>query len=213
MAIDTNRFKETFPAFKDADDSLINEIIRSSNLVKFVKDNFLYSEGDACAGIGFFLSGSVRVFKISESGREITLYEIEPGETCILNASCILSGSNYPALAQALSDGEALIMPDSVFRRLIRDHEEMRAFVFDLFSDRLSIVMELIDEVAFGRMDQRLMDHLVEKSADGVLESTHQVIANDLGTSREVVSRVLKDLERQGVVKLSRNRIELSGLT
>ena len=91
----------------------------------------------------------------------------------------------------------------------VDEHESMRDFVFTLLSRRLSGVMELVEEVAFGRMDERLVDYLVEKSENNRLEATHQKIANDLGTSREVVSRLLKDLERQGKVRLSRNAISL----
>ena len=89
------------------------------------------------------------------------------------------------------------------------EHEELREFVFSLLSRRLSSVMELVEEVAFGRMDGRLMDYLVEKSENNRLETTHQKVANDLGTSREVVSRLLKDFERKGEVRLARNEITL----
>ena len=153
-----------------------------------------------------------RVFKIGQTGREITLYEIGPGETCILNASCILSGRTYPAHAVALSDITALMVPAEVFRRLVREHEEMRDFVFTLLSQRLTGVMELVEEIAFGRMDERLREYLIERSQNDRLEVTHQKVANDLGTSREVVSRILKDFERQGKLKLSRNTIHIDKL-
>jgi CRP/FNR family transcriptional regulator len=149
------------------------------------------------------------VFKIGETGREITLYEIGPGETCILNASCILSGRTYPANAVSLTDVKILLIPSTAFRKLVDEHETMRDFVFNLLSRRLSSVMELVEEVAFGRLDERLTEYLVEKSENNLLETTHQKIANDLGTSREVVSRLLKDFERKQVVRLSRNSITL----
>ena len=206
------KFLVAFPAFARAPVELVDRILHAANPVRFQGGSFLYSEGDACEGIGLFLSGQVRVYKLSESGREITLYEIYPGETCILNAACILSGGDYPAIAQALSDGEVLLLPAHLFRSLVDDFGEVRAFLFSLFSDRLSMVMELVEEVAFGRMDERLSDYLLEKSEDGFLATTHQVIANDLGTSREVVSRLLKDFEGKGRVKLSRNRIEILNL-
>jgi CRP/FNR family transcriptional regulator len=92
---------------------------------------------------------------------------------------------------------------------MVSEHEALRAFVFGLLSRRLASVMELVEEVAFGRMDQRLMDYLIEKSENNKLETTHQKIASNLGTSREVVSRLLKDFERKQEVKLSRNLITL----
>ena len=100
-------------------------------------------------------------------------------------------------------------MPSSDFRRLSSAHAELREFVFSLLSERLAVVMQLVEEVAFGRMDERLVQYLLEKSKDHRLETTHQHIASDLGTSREVVSRLLKDLERKGQLELSRNFIVL----
>jgi CRP/FNR family transcriptional regulator len=120
-----------------------------------------------------------------------------------------LSGSAYPANALVASDASVLLVPSADFHGLVTAHEEMRVFVFSLLSRRLATVMELVEEVAFGRMDQRLLDYLIEKSEGGRLETTHQNIANDLGTSREVVSRLLKDFERKWQIKLSRNLITL----
>jgi CRP/FNR family transcriptional regulator len=187
----------------------VNDILSSAQQRTIPVGKQIYSEGDACAAIAFVMSGEIRVFKTGQTGREITLYEIGPGETCILNASCILSGRSYPANAVTLTDVDLFLVPSPVFRRQVNEHELMRDFVFTLLSRRLSDVMELVEEVAFGRMDQRLMEYLVEKSADGKLETTHQKIAGDLGTSREVVSRLLKDFERKQTVKLSRNMITL----
>jgi CRP/FNR family transcriptional regulator, anaerobic regulatory protein len=171
----------------------------------------VYSEGDACSSIAFVLSGAIRVYKLAENGREITLYEIGPGETCILNASCILAGLSYPANAVCLADTDVVLASAAGFRRLMDAHEPLRQLVFRILSERLAGVMELISEVAFGRMDARLMDYISNKSEDGSLAATHQRIADDLGTSREVVSRLLKEFERRGVVELSRSSIRLTG--
>lgn len=169
----------------------------------------LYWEGDSCGQIVFLLAGLIRVFKAHDGGREITLYEISPGETCILNASCILSHTTYPANAKAVTDVFLLSFPAADFKQLMDRYHELRAFVFGLLSERLTSVLALLEEVVFNRMDERLYDYLIERSADNQLESTHQAIANDLGTSREVVSRLLKDMERRGKVSLSRNSIQL----
>jgi len=209
MTITTNDFLKTFPAFRRSSDSLVRELLSSGQVVTFPAGKQIYAEGDACSVIAFVLGGEVRVYKSGQSGREITLYEIGAGETCILNASCVLSGTSYPAYAVTASESSMLLVPTPVFRRMVAEHDEMRNFVYDLLSRRLASVMELVEEVAFGRMDDRLMDYLVEKSEDNRLETTHQKIANDLGTSREVVSRLLKDFERRKQVSLSRNSIAL----
>ncbi len=202
-------FTRSFPAFQKIPSPLMEEMLSSSAMQTIPSGARIYAEGDACSAIAFVLSGGIRVYKIGETGREITLYEIGPGETCILNASCILAHTSYPANAIAVSDVDVLLVPSLAFRRLVTENEAMREFVFRLLSQRLSLVMELVEEVAFGRLDQRLMDYLVEKSENHVLETTHQKIANDLGTSREVVSRMLKDFERKQLVKVSRNSITL----
>jgi len=205
-----NDFIKSFSQLRSAPGGLVEQLLSVGRQQVVPAGKQIYAEGDACQAIAFVLSGEIRVYKIGETGREITLYEIGPGETCILNASCILSGSTYPANAVAASEVKVLLVPASDFRRLVLEHEGMRDFVFSLLSKRLATVMELVEEVAFGRMDQRLMDYLIERSGDNVLEATHQKIANDLGTSREVVSRLLKDFERKKLVKLSRNSITLS---
>lgn len=202
-------FLKAFPVFTKGPHALVNDLLSVSREKSIPAGAQIYRAGDACSSIAFVLSGEIRVYKIGQTGREITLYEIERGETCILNASCILSGTSYPAHAVTTTDVDLLLVPSESFRRLVREHEPMRDFVFALLSRRLSGVMELVEEVVFGRMDERLMDYLVEKSESNRLEATHQKIANDLGTSREVISRLLKDLERKNRVRLSRNSITL----
>jgi CRP/FNR family transcriptional regulator len=188
----SNEFTKIFPVLSNSRDVLVKELLAVSRVQDVPAGSRLYAEGDACTAIALVLDGEIRVYKIGESGREITLYEIGQGETCILNASCILSGTSYPANAVTLTPTRILLIPSTIFRKLMGEHEQLREFVFFLLSLRLSSVMELVEEVAFGGMDQRLLDYLVEKSENDRLETTHQKIANDLGTSREVVSRLLE---------------------
>ncbi len=203
-----SEFIEAFPAFA-GDTSLVDDVLKVSRVQAFPAACRIYSAGDPCQSIALLLSGEIRVYKSGESGREITLYEIGRGETCILNASCVLSNIRYPADATSTEGGEALMIPAADFRRLLEKYPAMRGFIYNLFSARLAAVMELVEEVAFARMDERLMDYLIEKSEDGRLAATHQKIADDLGTSREVVSRLLKDFERKGHLSLARNSITL----
>ena len=207
--VSQEEFLTTFPIFKDSDNSLVDSILSASPCQSFFSHTQLYLEGDRCPGIAFVLSGEIRVYKIGETGREITLYEIYPGETCILNAACILSHRNYPANAVGLIDGTMLYLPEGDFRRLLAEHPIMRTFIFSLFSQRFGEIIELIEEVTFGKMDVRLEDYLIEKAENDQLNTTHQNIANDLGTSREVVSRLLKDFEHKGRIALFRNHIRL----
>ena len=206
------RLLEHFPAIRRGTAELVEGILAAASLARVPRGTVIYRKGDLCRAIGLFLAGEVRVYAES-SGREITLYEILPGETCILNASCILSRRSYPANAVAVEDVEALMLPAEAFRALMLAHEAMRDFLFGLFSDRLTLVLELVQEVAFGRLESRLGEYLVARAENDLLRATHQAIANDLGTSREVISRILKDLERAGLVSLSRSEIRLTGLS
>jgi CRP/FNR family transcriptional regulator len=207
--MNVREFIQVFPAFRNAPEALLRDLLSAGRQQHIGASRQIYHEGDSCSAIAFVLTGEIRVYKIGQTGREITLYEIGPGETCILNASCILAGQSYPAHAVTVADTDLLLVPAVEFRKMVAEQETMREFVFTLLSRRLSGVMELVEEVAFGRMDERLAAYIVERSTGNRLETTHQKIANDLGTSREVVSRLLKDLERKGNVRLSRNEITL----
>ena len=200
--------REHFPIFRQ-DPGLLRDFVEAGQTVDLPRGHQIYWQGDACQGIAFLLAGAIRVYKCSENGREITLYEIVPGETCILNASCIIGRQGYPANAVTLADCSALLVPADRFRHLMERHEALRIFIYALLGQRLAEIMELVEEVAFSRMDDRLRDYLLEKSTDGILHATHQAISNDLGTSREVVTRLLRDLEQRGEVHVSRNEISL----
>jgi CRP/FNR family transcriptional regulator len=208
-SISIETFQNVFPAFKNEREALLDRLLGAAVSKNFSCGAPLYFEGDRCAGIGFLLSGEIRVFKIGESGREITLYEIFPGETCILNASCLLSRQPYPAHATGTSDGTILFIPDQLFLRCMAESDAMRNFIFSLFSKRFNEIIELLEEVTFGKLKERLTDYLIEKSSNDLLPASHQTIANDLGTSREVISRLLKDFEKKGKVSLSRNQVKI----
>ena len=207
--ISKREFVDTFPVLRNAPGHLVQDILSKSAVRSFPAGMLIYSEGDGCSAVAFVLSGEIRVYKSAETGREITLYEIGRGETCILNASCVLAHTAYPANALSTKEGAMLLVPAGDFRKLMETSEEVRHFVFGIMSRRLATLMALIEEVAFGRMDLRLREYLSEKAEHGVLRATHQKIAGDLGSSREVVSRLLKDLERRGIVALSRSEITL----
>ena len=202
-------FLQSFPFFRDNPDWLVTDILSVARPHTFQQGQAVFHEGDECSVIAFLISGVIRVFKVGDTGRQILLYEVREGQICILNAACIISDRPYPADAVVTADGEAFIVPASEFRRLMANVEEMRRFVFGGLSDRLIAVMNLVEEVAFRKMDERLRSYIREHAKDGRLLTTHQKIANDLGTSREVVSRLLDELERQGAVSLARNQIRV----
>ena len=146
----------------------------------------------------------------SESGREITLYRIGPGGSCILTTSCLLSNEHYPAEAIAESDVDAVAIPMTVFREALENSQFFRQFVFDGFSSRLTNVIRKIEQISFTSIDTRLAALLLELEERGIEKITHQDLAVELGTAREVVSRHLKRFESEGWVELGRGRITVT---
>lgn len=202
------------PFFARAPQDLLAAVSEAASVVRLAAGAYFLREGDSCDHFAVLVSGRMRVFKLAESGHEITLYHVGPGEACPLNVSCILSDRAVPAMAQVEEEVEALTIPAGAFRRLIAEHESLRASVFTMFAGRMTEVMSLVEEIAFRRMDERLARRLLEmlqsaEAAKNGVEITHAEIAAELGTAREVVSRLLKDFERQGAIQLSRARIML----
>jgi CRP/FNR family transcriptional regulator len=208
--LNREQFIDIFPFFKNSPEGLIDDILSSCRYGFARRDSLMQSEGQICADLELVLSGDKRVYKSSPTGKEITLYEVGWGEACILNAACLLSETPCPVNASAITDVDNLLIPAKDFRYLISKYEDMRAFVFGSISQRFVTILQLISEIVFQKMDERLFDYLVEKSEDGILSVTHQHIANDLGTASEVVSRLLKDLERKGKIEHSRGHIRLT---
>lgn len=170
----------------------------------------VFVEGDRANAIAFLLSGVVRVYKIGETGREITLYRFGSGESCVLTANAILSQQTFPALATVEEDAEAIMIPAETFRAWIGRSEAWRSFVFELMAQRLSSMLAVVDEVTFRRLDARLAALLGERGRQQkLIRVTHQEIAADLGSSREVISRVLADFAALGLVRLGRGTIEV----
>ncbi len=170
----------------------------------------LFRAGDRCHTFLMVLDGTVRVQMTSETGREIVLYRVARGETCIVTTACLLTDAPYGAEAVAETDIDAVALAAGPFHELVARSAAFRDFVFASFGTRLTGMMMLIEEVAFGRIDLRLARFLADRcDAAGGLDTTHQALAVELGTAREVVSRQLKEFERRGLVALSRGRIQV----
>ncbi len=205
-----NQLVFALPLLQGADVSLLNDLKREAQFVKIPIGHDIFITGDRVDGIALLISGVVRVYKIGETGREITLYRFGLGQSCILSANAILSQKSFPAVATVEEDAEAVIIPAGVFRAWVNQYVLWREFVFELLSERLSTVMAVVDEVVFKRMDRRVASFLVTRAKiQNPMQITHQEIAAELGSSREVISRILEDFSREELIESGRGTIEV----
>ena len=214
--MDKESILNLYPFYRESPTQLQRQIAQITQEAQLPVGTEYYREGESCTRLALIGEGRVRVYKASSSGRQITLYHVGPGESCILTASCALTGLNYPATAVVEGDRplEALVFPADSFRAWVAQYDDIRNFVFQLMSDRLTSMMMLVEEVAFGKMDRRLAAFLVrrvqmENPSGNSLTMTHDQIASELGSAREVISRILKDFERHGILEVSRGKINL----
>jgi CRP/FNR family transcriptional regulator len=203
-----------FPALAGLEPESRRQLAAGLRRVEVPAGTVLFSDGAACHAFVLLLEGSVRVQKVAETGREIVLYRVEPGQTCVLTTNCLLAEGAYGADGIAETALRGYTLAPGVFQALLASSAVFRRFVFAAYATRVSDLLLLIEEVAFGRIDQRLAQHLLSRAAAGAaadqVSATHQDLAVELGTAREVVSRQLKDFERRGWVALARGRVTLT---
>ncbi len=205
-----NRIAQSMPILQQADASFIREFQQTAFFARIPAGHDVFLEGDRVEAIALLISGVVRVYKIGETGREITLYRFGNGSSCILTANAILSQKTFPAVATVEQDAEAVMIPADTFRDWVRRYDLWREFVFELLSQRLSTVMAIVDEVVFRRMDRRVASLLLERAKmQNPLRITHQEIAAELGSSREVISRLLEDFVSDGSIRSGRGTVEV----
>ena len=169
----------------------------------------VFAEHQPCQGFPLLLEGSIKVVKLAASGRELMLYRVAPGGSCIISSSCLLGHTDYNARGIAETPLTLLALPVGAFSALMLEHPPFRDFVFHLFAERIGELMQLVEEVAFARLDQRLAKLLLARN-ETVLNVTHQQLADELGSVREIVSRLLKGFAAQGLVALGREQLTVS---
>jgi CRP/FNR family transcriptional regulator len=204
------RLVQRFPLFADLPAALLDELVATALEVHAPAGSVLFDERQPCAGFPLVLEGDIRVTKAAPSGRGILLYRVGPGEGCILSGGCLLGNSSYSATGVAETDVTLLRIPPPLFQKLMMQSEPFRRFVFGMYGERLSEVMELVEAVAFQRLDARLAQLLIRRGP--VVQATHQSLADELGSVREIVSRLLRSFEERGWVRLERERVTLLDL-
>ncbi len=190
--------------------SVRDTLIRRSSEVTVPEGTVIFGPGKSPANLLLLLEGRVRVQQVSEAGREIVLYRVESGQSCVLTTACLLAYEDYSAEGVAETDVRAVAIPRDVFDELVSRSVAFRTFIFTAYSKRITDLFLVIEEIAFRRMDIRLAQKLVELSrGDRHIRATHQQMAAELGTAREVVSRQLGEFQRRGWIGQSRGAIEL----
>ncbi len=201
------RVLSAYPMLRELPAATRDELMANAAHMKVPAGAMMFDEHQPCMGFPLLLSGSARVIKASPNGRELHLYYVQPGEACILTSSCLLGKTHYQARGLVQSDLELVVLPPATFRALFSSSESFREHVFSRFSERLSDLLELVAAVTFQKLDQRLARALATR--DTPIRTTHQALADELGSLREIVSRLLKNFADQGWVQLGREQIEV----
>jgi len=195
-----------YPALASLPESTLAAALDKADVVSLAAGTPLFGEGSVCRQFPLVLAGSIRVAKVGE-GRELHLYRVTPGESCVLTSSCLVGGRDYPATGVVESDVRLVVLPKAVFDELVASHPPFRQYVFGLFADRLTDLMALVEAVAFHKLDRRVAAALLGHGR--VVDMTHQQLADSVGSVREIVTRVLRSFVDQGFVKLGRGSIEV----
>lgn len=212
--MDKRTFLEGFPFFRDATSEMRSAVESAAKPLMLSPGALLFRDGDRCEQFALVARGSVRVFKTAVTGREITLYHVQAGEICLMSTLCVLLGAPARATALVETPLEGLVFPRPVFLGWMQTSDAVRNFVFEAMAHRLFDVITLVEEIAFSRMDARLAQLLCRRFANNGLplreiSTTHEEIAAELGTAREVVSRLLGEFGRLGALETARGHIRL----
>ncbi len=201
---------DEFPFFFEED--LKKELIRVSKVSRAAEGDIIMDINQSIDQIPLVLRGSLKILREDEEGNEILLYYLEPGHACATSLTCCLSGQRSTIRAIAEDDIEYLGIPAQYSDDWMHKYKTWKNFVMNTYSERFEELLRTIDQLAFKKMDERLIKYLNDKAElheDSVVHVSHQDIAYDLNTSREVISRLLKQLENIGTIKLGRNRISI----
>jgi CRP/FNR family transcriptional regulator len=210
MAAESVPWRTLFTELANAD-APSAALLDGAQLISMPAEQYVFRAGAPCANYVLVLEGRVRVQLIGEGGREAMLYRVLPGQSCILTTCCVLSGDAYPAEGFTEAPVQALAISKPAFDQALESAPAFRRFVFTNLGGRIAEVIARMEEVTFRPVERRLAAFLLARAgAVGTIAATHQEIAVELGSSREVVSRHLKRLEHRGLVRLGRSSIAVS---
>lgn len=202
-----------FPGLSRLEPAVQDILTHKSMVVSLPEGTVIFRPGKSPENLLLLLDGRVRVQQVSEAGREIVLYRVEAGQSCVLTTACLLAHEDYSAEGIAETDVRAVAIPRGVFDDLVSQSVTFRNFIFAAYSRRITDLFQVIEDIAFQRVDIRLAEKLISlERGTGTIKATHQQMAAELGTAREVVSRQLGEFQRRGWIRQSRGTIELLDL-
>jgi len=197
------------------EDTLLEEIYRVARFKKATLDEAVINAGDTIQYMPLLLNGAIKVSRVDAKGNEVFLYHLEKGDTCAMSLTCCLGNKKSSIIALAEEETELLLIPVNYLNEWLCKYSTWKSFIFDSYNVRLNEMLEVIDSLAFMNMDERLLKFLKDKSmvlGSTDLEITHQQIAHELNSSREVISRLLKKMEQKNLILLARNKVSLLNL-
>lgn len=204
---------DRFVGLSSLEGRIRERLVSQSQIVNMPAGTLLFGPGKSPENLLLLLDGTVRVQQTTEGGREIVLYRVHAGESCVLTTACLLAYEDYAAEGVAETDVEAAAIPRRVFDDLVAQSQSFRNFVFSAYSRRITDLFHVIEEIAFQKVDIRLAQKLIELSrGEGRLKATHAQLAAELGTAREVISRQLQEFQRRGWVETARGEVRLSNV-
>lgn len=207
-----NSWIDKFKGLSRLPDDIRAELVAGSQIVSVPAGTQVFAPGQTADNLLLLLEGTVRVQQKSDTGREVFLYRVHAGESCVLTTACMLAFEDYSADGIAETDVTAVAIPRKTFDDLAAKSSVFREFIFTAYSRRITDLFTLIDDIVFQRMDVRLASRLLELSnTDNVVRATHAFLGTELGTAREVISRTLSEFQRRGWVEQSRGEVRLTG--
>jgi len=205
---------EQFPSLSSLDASEQQLLVDQSTIIDVQANTVVFGPGKKPDHLLLVLNGTVRVQQLSEKGREIVLYRIRAGESCVMTTACLLAFESYTAQGITESDVQVAAIPLNVFDELVSQSAQFRQFVFTAYSRRIADLFHIIEDVAFQRLDVRLAEKLLDIGQGAkTIRITHQQLSVELGTAREVISRQLSEFQRRAWIAQSRGIVELLDVT
>ena len=204
--------KDNLPFFNDLSESELKGLVSASYIQKYNKGELVHSKNSACTGIVVVIKGQLRSFMSSNSGKEVTLFRLFERDICVLSSSCVYQDLTYDINLEAEKDSSVIIIDSKFFKEISSSNLSIQNFFLTITQDKLSEIMWVLEQIVFFSLDSRVASFLVDQyylNNSTNISITHDTIANNLGSAREVISRMLKRFENDKIVELSRGRIKI----